>query len=292
VAPTPKKSQRARRGVVIKSFQPAKVLAGFMDENHFRGFCQESLEAMTPAKQKALLTKAEAARAQVQGLPPHPDFSTEIRPLDASISDKFEKDKTFANTFANTPHRFAWINPANLVALQVFVRGEEDAVPTDDAGLVKYALPDKWSVPAEISFIPPQGPIYVVSSSPQLTMLNIRMDAKKSQIIVEPPTHINLIQVMQFNGRYYLRNGYHRVVGALIAGITELPALVIDGNQPGDVELPNMGWAGISAQFFMPRPRPPLVSDFTGSATVVIEMRERRYGASVSLQISPVNIGV
>jgi hypothetical protein len=278
--------------VVNKRFEPVKVLAGFMDDGHFRGFCQESLDALTPAKQKALLAKADLARAQVQGLGAHPDFATEIRPLDTTTSEKFDKDKTFTEIFGGTSHRFAWINLANLVALQVFVRGEEDAVPTEEPELVKYALPDKWSVPAEISFVPPAGPIYVVSSSPHLAGLNIRMDPKKGQIIIEPPKHINLVQVMQFNGRYYLRNGYHRVVGALAAGVQQLPALIIDGNHPAEVEMQNMGSGGFAVPYVMGLPRPPLVSDFTGTATVDIEMREKRYGASVSLQISPVNIGV
>lgn len=118
------------------------------------------------------------------------------------------------------------------------------------------------------------------------------MDNEKGQVMISPPSHINLIQVVQANGRYFLRNGYHRVVGALAAGVKEIPALVVDAIQPDDVELPNMGFAAFSGARSMALPRPPLVSDFNGAATVDILMRERRYGASVSLQISPVNIGV
>ena len=101
-----------------------------------------------------------------------------------------------------------------------------------------------------------------------------------------------MIQVMQFGGRYYLRNGYHRAVGALAAGISEVPAQIIDGNQPAAVELPGLGLAGFSAAFSIMQPRPALVADLAGEASVEILMREKRYGASVSLQISPVNIGV
>jgi hypothetical protein len=203
-----------------------------------------------------------------------------------------EKDPVFASIFGNVSYRFAWVQPGKLVALQTFVKVQEETVPSEEDALLAFALPHDWRVPAEISFIPPLGPIYVVTSSPQMAGLQVRMDAKKGQIILEPPSHINLIQAVQLAGRYYLRNGYHRVAGAIAAGITELPALVVDASQPTDVEIPNLGLAGFNVLHSMGLPRPPLVSDFGGKACVEISMREKRYGASVSLQISPLNIGI
>ena len=140
--------------------------------------------------------------------------------------------------------------------------------------------------------MPPLGPIYVVSSSPIFAGLEVTMDGNKGQIMMKPPSHVNLIQIMHFDGRYYLRNGYHRVAGALAKGVAELPALVVEATQLADVEIPALGIAGFSAQFFSVSQRPPLVSDFFGKGTVDISMRERRYGVSVSLQMSPINIGV
>jgi hypothetical protein len=288
----PPASTAAKREEVNKHYQRAKVLAGFMDENHFRGFAQEHLMTLTASKQTALLKKAEEARTAASSLSSNVDFAAEVRPIDPAACEKFAKDKLFVGAFGNTSHRFAWIRPTSLVALQVFVNAQEEQIPSEESALIEFSLPHKWNVPAEISFIPPMGPIYIVSSSPHLSGLAIRMEPKKGQIIIEPPSHINMVQVMRFNGRYYLRNGYHRVVGALAAGVTELPALIVEGSQPAEVELANMGLAGFGVVYSMNLARPALVADFIGDAVVEILMREKRYGASVSLQISPVNIGV
>jgi hypothetical protein len=281
-----------RRGVVKKRYQEVTTLAGFMDNQHFLGFAQESLNTMDETDRDGLLASAQNARDFVAGFSPLTDFTTEIRPVDASLTDRITANPQFQDAFGSVSHRFAWIRLDHLLALQVFVRSGDEAVPSDEQGLIDFALPSEWGVPAELTFIPPFGPIYIVSSSPHLTGIQVRAETAAGRVVIEPPTHINLVQVVQFAGRYYLRNGYHRVVGALASGTTELPALIVDGNQPADVELANMGAAGFSVPYWLVQPRPPLVSDFTSSATVMMEMRERRYGASVTLQVSPLNIGV
>lgn len=289
---TSRHPREARRGSVTQTYEPVTVLGGFMDDQHFQAFAQEHLLTLTKRQQTSLLNKVQKARDFANGLPPLDPTGTEIRPLDRSAYAKLEKDEVFASIFGNVSHRFAWVQPSKLVALQTFVKVQEEHVPSDEAELLAFALPQDWRVPAEISFIPPFGPIYIVTSSPQIAGLQIRMDAKKGQVVLEPPSHVNLINVVQLAGRYYLRNGYHRVAGAIAAGITELPALVMDANQPADAELANLGLAGFNIGHSIGLARPPLVSDFGGKACVEISMREKRYGASVSLQISPLNIGI
>jgi hypothetical protein len=283
---------KALRGEVVKRYDQVKTLAGFMDDAHFRAFSQEYLLSLSAQQQRALLGQADRARQAVSQLPPHTDFAAEARPLEAASYDSIIKDKTFQTYFGQVPHRFAWIKLENLVALQVYVRSQKESVPATEQELVDFALPKRWDVPAEISFMPPLGPIYIVSSSPQMVGLNLQMDGKKSQVIISPAPHLNLIQVVQLYGRYYLKNGYHRVVGALEAGVKELPALVIDAAQPADVELANLGQAGFGVGHSMLLARPPLVSEFNGTGIVEISMLEKRYGASVSLQTLPINIGV
>lgn len=283
---------KARRGQVTRSYESVQILAGFTDDNHFQSLAQESMQNLKKPQRDTLLKNVDKARQHVASQPVIDLSGVEIRPLEKEAYEKFEKDKTFQTMFSGRPYRFAWINPKKLIALQAFVKTQEEKVPTDPKQLIDFALPSNWSVPAEISFIPPMGPIYVVSSSPQLAGLEVSMDNKNGHVIIKPPSHANLIQVMHLNGRYYLRNGYHRVTGAIAEGIEELPAIVVDAFQPADVELPNLGAFGFSAAYFMGSPRPPLVSDFLTPASVTIEMREKRYGASVNLQISPISIGV
>ena len=67
----------------------------------------------------------------------------------------------------------------------------------------------------------------------------------------------SFMQVAHFQGRYVLRDGYHRALGLLSAGIMEAPAFVRDFDAieqlvpPG--MLPQHSWLG---------PRPPLVPDY------------------------------
>lgn len=284
--------RQARRGSVTRTFEPVSVLAGFMDDPHFRGFAHEHLASLSPDEEAALMDNVSKARDAANNLPPLDWAGAEVRPLDPAAHTGLESDPIFASIFGNVSYRFSWVQPEKLVALQSFVKLQEESVPRDADSLIAFALPQEWRVPAEISFMPPVGPIYVVSSSPQMAGLQVRMDAQQGQVILEPPSHVNLIQAVQFAGRYYLRNGYHRVVGAIAAGITELPALVVDVGSPAEVEIPQLGLAGFNPVHSMGLLRPPLVSDFGGAACVEIPMRERRYGASVSLQISPLNIGI
>jgi hypothetical protein len=289
----PRRLPKAKRGVVTRNYETINTLAGFMDEQHFSGFAQEHIAGLTKREQAALFKKAENARKAAATLAPATDLhDVEIKPLDPSACAKITKDKTFQSIFGSVNHRFAWVRPEKLVALQVFVKSQKETIPKSKSKLVDFALPSDWNVPAEISFIPPFGPIYIVTSSPQMAGLEVSLDNKKGHVIMKPPSHINLIQVVQFNGRYYLKNGYHRTFGAVEAGLTELPALVVDAAQPADVGLFNIGLAGFSIDHSMRLSRPPLVSDFKSDCCVDIPMRERRYGASVTLQISPINIGV
>jgi hypothetical protein len=71
----------------------------------------------------------------------------------------------------------------------------------------------------------------------------------------------SFVQVAHFQGRYLLRDGYHRALGLLGSGITEVPAFVRDFDAiehlvpPG--MLPQNGWLG---------PRPPMITDYFDNA--------------------------
>jgi len=71
----------------------------------------------------------------------------------------------------------------------------------------------------------------------------------------------SFVQVARFQGRYVLRDGYHRALGLLASGISEIPAFVrdFDGIEqmvpPG--MLPQSAWLG---------PNPPILPDYFDSA--------------------------
>lgn len=73
------------------------------------------------------------------------------------------------------------------------------------------------------------------------------------------------LQVAGLNGRYFLRDGYHRAYGLLAAGITHAPALVKDFATFEEVGLPQ----GLLPQHTYLGDRPPTLTDYLDDAVSV-----------------------
>jgi hypothetical protein len=68
---------------------------------------------------------------------------------------------------------------------------------------------------------------------------------------------VSFVQVVRFQDRYVLRDGYHRAFGLLSRGITHVPAFVRDFDTAENLApagmLPHGAWLG---------PRPPVLRDY------------------------------
>lgn len=280
----------APRGSVQKTFVPAKILSGFTDDGHFRILAGEYLSTLDPAAQGQLLASAQASRSFVSQLPPYQPTPSSIRDITGPHVDAIRTDPLFIQAFGQRPHRFAYVNPSDIIALQAWIEPRADAVPTSEDALLEFALPRKWDIPAEVSFIPPVGPIQILSSNPGMHGLSIELDQLTGKVMLSAPKHLNLVQVVSFQGRLFLRNGYHRVADAIAAGLHEFPALVVEAFNPNEVAL--AGNTVFNFGYVFALPRPPFVTDFNTPAAVTTKVRERRYGVMISLDIKPLNIGI
>lgn len=280
----------ALRGSVQKTFVPAKILSGFTDANHFQLLTGEFLNTLSSTDRTDVLSEADATRAFAGSLPPLPPQSVIVRDIAGAHVDAIRADPLFAQIYGQRPHRFCYINPSGVLALQAWVEPRADNVPSTEDELLEFALPRKWDVPAEVSFISPVGPIQILSSNPGLQGLAIELDVAAGKVMLGAPKHLNLVQVVSFQGRYFLRNGYHRVFDAVSAGLQELPALVVDAFTPNDVAL--AGNTTFNLGHVLGLARPPLVADFNTPAALTTSVRERRYGVIVSLDIKQLNIGI
>lgn len=279
----------AIRGQIQKIYSDINTLAGFTDHNHLMQIISDYYLSLTPPDQQLILQNADAARQFVLALPHMTNFTVEVRPINNSYIQTIINDPIFQNSFGQTQYRFAYINPYNVIALQPFIEPRKDKVPTEELDLLKFALPTNWDTPAEVNFIQPNGPIQILSSNPTLQALSIEFDNINGRVMLGAPKHLNLIQVKQFQGKYYLLNGYHRVVDAIQQGLTEIPSIVVDAFSPGEfITPPNFFRFG----YVNSLQRPPLVSDFLSKASIDTKARERRYGMIVSLDVKPINIGI
>lgn len=280
----------APRGAVQKTFVPARVLSGFTDVGHFGLLADDYLDTLSAGDKQSVLDEAQATRDFVAQLPAYNPVPIVVRDIVNPHVDAIRTDPLFAQVFGKSPHRFCYVNPEGLIALQAFVEPRSDSVPDTEDSILEFALPHTWETPAEVSFIAPNGPIQILSSSPALQGLAMEMDKATGKVMLSAPKHLNLVQVVQFNGRYFLRNGYHRVADALAAGMTEFPALVVDVFNPNDVALPGVGTFNVG--YILNLLRPPLVKDFHTEAAMTTCVRERRYGVIVNLDIKPLVIGI
>jgi hypothetical protein len=278
------------RGAVQRTFVDARVLAGFTDAPHFDNLVAgEYLATLDPIAKQELQAKVAAARHFVSQLQPVQLDDAVVRPITGPHVDAIVVNPVFQRVFQGRPVSFAYVRPEKLIALQVHVEPRADKVPSGEPELLHWALPQKWDVPAEISLAGPTGPIYVVTSSPVLQGLAVELEAKTGRVVLSPPPHVNLVQVAQFQNKFFLRNGYHRVFDAVSSGVAEIPALIVPVNDPREIEL---GGTAFGFGYVLNRPRPPLVADLCTQAAIDIQMRERRYGVAVNLDVKSFNIGI
>ena len=280
----------APRGAVQKTFVDAKLLSGFADAAHFEQLAGEYLATLDQAARQAAVDAAAASRAFVSQLKPVTLPPSVLRPITGAHVDAIRNDPLFAQTLGQSPYQFSYVDPATVIALQPWIEPRADQVPQSEADLLKFALPQEWDVAAEVSLIPPAGPIQILSSNPAMQGLMLELDQASGKVMLSAPKHLNLVQIVHFNGKYFLKNGYHRVTDALAAGVREFPAIVVEALSPSDVILPGAGTFNVG--YVLGLQRPPLVADFNTAAAVATKLRERRFGVLVGLDIKPVNIGI
>jgi hypothetical protein len=283
-------SAAAIRGKVQKTFIKVKLLSGFMDDSHIEMVIGEYLGNLGADARQAFQAEAIAARAHVSSLSPFNPADAVTRAIQSPYVDAIRADPLFQQSFGQRSHRFAYVDVRQLVALQPWIEPRGDQIPSSESELLAFALPNSWDVPAEVSFFQPQGPIQILTSSPHMQSVSFEFEPKNGTVRIGAPKHLNLVQVVHFNGRHYLMNGYHRVADALKAGVNELPAIVIDALHPQEIQINGPGF--FAPHYVVPLPRPPLLADFHGPAATSAKVRERRYGVLIGLDIKPLQISI
>jgi len=84
-----------------------------------------------------------------------------------------------------------------------------------------------------------------------------------------PPS--NLVQVARFDGRYYLRNGYHRAYGLRKAGATHVPCVLVEATDYA--QLGFMGGALTFERDLLESPNPPTLGHFTQDRAFPLQLR-------------------
>jgi hypothetical protein len=254
--------------------RPARALLGWMDpEDAKRVLVSNRGDAQASAEQvRAVETAHQAVSRRAifeNAMTPETDLPSEL----LSYVDRLQKSPSGMNYFMEG-WRIGIVNLSRLISFQpaVFVDSAVERVrdlkANDVESLASLCLP----IPAGKETLTPtldkaRNIWSVLSPNPNLRVAGQFAGPIPGVASGAPVFGFflalmpSLMQVAHFQGRYVLRDGYHRAVGLLSSGITEVPAFIKDFDAieqlvpPGI--LPQNAWLG---------PRPPLVPDYFDNA--------------------------
>ena len=165
---------------------------------------------------------------------------------DRSLLDQVAGRPEVHAAFADVPWRVEWVDLTRVLSVQKMITTDgldlRVAEATDDpAALVELCLPAAQPVPPLGAFGDPDGHGFALSSlNPNLRVAGSNVaEALVSASPQVPPQKVqaftlfvsmgaSYVQVAQYQGRSFLRDGYHRAAGLLRAGVSRVPAVVID----------------------------------------------------------------
>jgi hypothetical protein len=224
--------------------RPTRILLGWLSD-------QEAVRLLlgrNPAPQDdltAIREQVTRARAAVQARP-NAETGDPIIRGDRSLLDQIAARPEVRASFPDAPWTIEWVDLSRVLSIQkaitvdgldLRVRGVND----DPVAVAELCLPADQPVPPLGGFMDQDGLGFTTSSlNPNLRVAGAQVsDALVGTSPDVPPQRMQAItffvslgtsyvQIARYQGRYFLRDGYHRAVGLLHAGTTHVPAVVID----------------------------------------------------------------
>lgn len=283
------------------NFVEGRFLAGFMEDAQIETVAVEMVAGFKQDQRREFWKSVASARQFADRLPSEELTQGVVEPLPpdaAEYVDGLTKDPGVSSPFAGQGWKlsFGLVDLSRVVCLQGVVLDSDEVPPRDPASLTRYALPPPAQVPCDVTIgfdkppnLPPPitGHATFLGDVPYLNSLTIAVS--NGQLSFGSPSHINFVQVAEFEGRFYLRNGYHRATVLGRQGVTRTPAAVVSGLPPNfQMGGPDM----MQLERLAPLRRPPLIQDFFGDAALPIRRRKKRTGMMLRFEATPFQVPV
>ncbi len=274
--------------------RPARALIGWLPEDRALLLLNGARADATPTDQQR--EQAAAARAAVENRASGLDQDDVVRPLPTGLLDA-HVDQLRAGAAA--PY-FAEGFEVALVDL-TRVCGFQPSVFTDSATeraggvdvtdftqLARVTLPTEWNVEQRASLDEGRHLWMLASRNPNLRIVGQFAGPVGPNglpgfgfIVTITPS---FVQVASYQGRHFLRDGYHRSIGLLALGARFVPALV----RPF-TSIQELVPAGMLPQEAFMGPKPPLLADFAddGVAATVYLPASQKMVVVQGLELSP-----
>jgi hypothetical protein len=260
--------------------RPARALIGWMPEAEAILALNARRAGIPPTEEQ--LAKIQSARTAVAGRTEHDaqgDVVLPIPPELAPLVEALHVNPAGASLFA-IGGEVHLINLDRVVAFQPLVHLDNaveriaGAGAGDWADLAAVTLPLVSSVELPASYDEARKAWIIVSPSP-----NIRAGQQFSGNVQLPSgaagigfgftinAGVSMLQIGLFQGRYFLRDGYHRALGLLQRGISQVPGFVTTVDQVEQLAPP-----GMLPQSAYLGPHPPRLADYLDE-TVAVEVQ-------------------
>jgi len=253
-----------------KLARPARVLLGWMPAAQGELFLVSNTIGVQPTPEQR--ERARQAREAVAARPLEIDQADLVSALPSELADhvaRLRQSPAGAGMFEQG-WDVAMVDLERVCAFQpkVFIDTvveRVEGIKSDNLeAIAEITLPTTPVEPPQMQFDPSKPAFMVVSPNPNLTVIgNLTTDIQDIPgaqglgfIVRVMPTSV---QVVRFQGRYYLRDGYHRAYALLDRGITRAPVFIRDMDAIEELVprpqgmLPQNAYCGA---------RPPLLHDY------------------------------
>lgn len=265
-----------------------QVLAGFWDETTALDYVRGQGVPLTPEEIEALTARLAAAREYVKSLLPRGSDHPEVRPIEDSIATelaKLQSESTFREHLQGTRDwQFVWVELSKVLVFQPhlntrYVDSLADQVPEEGARreVADFCLPSTkrgLKHMAIQSFNPTSNTFTLITDNLDFRILgNVQGEDPESGRMFAGFAYgggLPQMSVVEYKGRFILKNGYHRAYALYKRGHRFLPCLLLHTD--------NYATTGAQAPGFFPvdtmlSDRPPRMEDFSSPAAVAAPRR-------------------
>lgn len=225
-----------------------------------------------------------AAVAKLTVGDPRPALEPDAQPLPRSLepwAQNIAASAQFQFLLGNLQPEFALVALSKVLAIQKFIYADVDLGPLPESGqmldLFRITAPEYKTSPRTTIKDESSLSYTIASENPNLRVGGMA----ESEVMVttangaQMPLHVlgyfatyggPWMQVARFQGRWLLRDGYHRAYALLRRGIDQVPCVLVTANTLADLGLIRAGFVDPAAIL---GDRPPRVGDFVDDNVAV-----------------------
>ena len=260
-------SARQLEGTIVH-----RILYGWLNDDEAASYLAQI--AKDPNHYQSLIDRHQAMKSNIAQRQQYDASSAELADESGWGLDDVRQQPGIAALIAQD-FRIGLVDVNQIIAIQKSVKltGLDERIQlaaTNKASLTELCLPTDITHSPRALVDPDGRAITLSSPNPNFRIMDMRMDEVDYSIAPGSPAikmHAvsivvgatqSFVHVTHYNGRYYLKDGYHRSVGLLRANTSAIPCLI---SEALSLEQLAIGSGGISVDVLL-GDHPPTLSDY------------------------------